>query len=68
MTTIEIHFLGGTIGYAGAAGGEPVRLGADALLAGVPGLDRLDVTLDVRAGRTGAERVAHLRPAGRARP
>jgi L-asparaginase len=49
VTTIEIHFLGGTIGYAGAAGGESVRLGADALLAGVPGLDRLDVTLDVRA-------------------
>ena len=23
MTTIEIHFLGGTIGYAGAAGGKP---------------------------------------------
>ncbi len=50
MTTIEIHFLGGTIGYAGAAGAEAVRLGADALLDGVPGLDRLDVTLDVRAG------------------
>jgi L-asparaginase len=52
VTTIEIHFLGGTIGYAGAdrtPGAEPVRLGADALLAGVPGLDRLDVTLDVRA-------------------
>ena len=49
MTTIEIHFLGGTIGYGGAADGEPVRLGADALLAAVPGLDRLDVTLGVRA-------------------
>ena len=49
VTTIEIHFLGGTIGYAGAAGGDPVRLGADALLAGVPGLGGLDVTLDVRA-------------------
>ncbi len=49
MTTIEIHFLGGTIGYAGAAGHEAVRLGADALLASVPGLDRLGVTLAVRA-------------------
>ena len=49
MTTIRIHFLGGTIGYAGAAGGEPVRLGAEALLAAVPGLDRLPVTLDVHA-------------------
>ncbi|HEX5090361.1 MAG TPA: asparaginase [Nocardioides sp.] len=49
MTTIEIHFLGGTIGYAGARDGEAVRLGGDALLAGVPGLDRLAVTLDVRA-------------------
>ena len=52
MTTIEIHFLGGTIGYAGSGGsggGDAVRLGADALLAGVPGLDRLGVTLDVRA-------------------
>jgi L-asparaginase len=48
VTTIEIHFLGGTIGYAGARDGEAVRLGADALLAGVPGLDRLDVTLEVR--------------------
>jgi L-asparaginase len=53
MTTIEIHFLGGTIGYAGATGGEPVRLGAEALLAGVPGLDRLDVTLDVHAAEPG---------------
>ena len=33
MTTIEIHFLGGTIGYAGGADGEPERLGAEALLA-----------------------------------
>ena len=49
MTTIRIHFLGGTIGYAGAAGGEPTRLGAEALLAAVPGLDRLPVTLDVHA-------------------
>jgi L-asparaginase len=49
MTTIDIHFLGGTIGYAGASGGEPVRLGAEALLSGVPGLDRLDVTLEVHA-------------------
>ena len=47
MTTIAIHFHGGTIGYAGATDGEPVRLGAEALLAGVPGLDhRLDLTLD----------------------
>ena len=49
MTTIEIHFLGGTIGYAGATGSEAVRLSADTLLASVPGLDRLDVTLVVRA-------------------
>ena len=49
MTTIRIHFLGGTIGYAGAPDGEPVRLGAEALLAAVPGLDRLPVTLDVHA-------------------
>ncbi len=49
MTTIELHFLGGTIGYAGAAGDATVRLGAEALLARVPGLDRLDVTLVVRA-------------------
>ena len=49
MTTIRIHFLGGTIGYAGASDGEPERLGAEALLGGVPGLDRLPVTLDVHA-------------------
>jgi len=49
VTTIEIHFLGGTIGYAGANGDEPVRLSGEALLTGVPGLGRLDVTLDVRA-------------------
>jgi L-asparaginase len=49
VTTIEIHSLGGTIGYAGANGDEPVRLSGEALLAGVPGLDRLDVTLHVRA-------------------
>ncbi len=49
MTTIRIHFLGGTIGYAGASDGEAVRLGADALLAGVPGLDRVAVTLDVHS-------------------
>ena len=49
MTTIRIHFLGGTIGYVGVPGGEPVRMGADALLGAVPGLDRLPVTLDVHA-------------------
>ena len=49
MTTIRIHFLGGTVGYAGAPDGEPMRLGAEALLAAVPGLDRLPVTLDVHA-------------------
>ena len=49
VTTIRIHFLGGTIGYAGASDGEPERLGAEALLGGVPGLDRLPVTLDVHA-------------------
>jgi L-asparaginase len=48
VTTIQIHFLGGTIGYAGAHDGDAVRLGAEALLAGVAGLDRLDVVLDVR--------------------
>jgi L-asparaginase len=50
MTTIRIHFLGGTIGYAGAPDGEPVRLGPEALLASVPGLDRVAATLDVHAG------------------
>jgi len=49
VTTIRIHFLGGTIGYAGAANGEPVRLGPAALLAAAPGLDRLGLTLDVHA-------------------
>jgi L-asparaginase len=49
VTTIRIHFLGGTIGYAGAPDGEPMRLGAEALLAAVPGLDRLPVTFDVHA-------------------
>jgi L-asparaginase len=49
VTTIRIHFLGGTIGYAGAPGGEPVRMGPEALLGAVPGLDRLPVTLDVHA-------------------
>ena len=49
MTTIRIHFLGGTIGYAGTADGGAVRLSAEALLAAVPGLDRLAVTLDVHS-------------------
>ena len=47
--TIRIHFLGGTIGYAGTADGGAVRLSAEALLAAVPGLDRLAVTLDVHS-------------------
>ena len=50
MTTIGIHFLGGTIGYAGTQGGEPARLEPGALLAAVPGLDRLDLDLDIHAG------------------
>jgi L-asparaginase len=49
VTTIRIHFLGGTIGYAEAPDGEPVRLGPEALMSAVPGLDRLGVTFDVRA-------------------
>ena len=49
MTTVRIHFLGGTIGYAGAPDGELARLEPGALLAAVPGLDRLDVNLDVHA-------------------
>jgi len=49
VTTIRLHFLGGTIGYAGAPGGEPVRLDAGALMASVPGLARLGVSFDVRA-------------------
>ena len=61
MTTIRIHFLGGTIGYAGAPDGEPVRLSAEALLAAVPGLDLLPVTLDVHAADAGAQRVPHVR-------
>ena len=49
MTTIRIHFLGGTIGYAGTRDGAAVRLDAETLLAAVPGLETLDVTLDVHA-------------------
>ena len=55
MTTIRIHFLGGTIGYAAGReaddgeDGRLARLGPDALLAAVPGLDRLDATLEVHA-------------------
>lgn len=49
VTTIRIHFLGGTIGYAGARDGIPLRLGADSLLAAVSGLEELGATLDVHA-------------------
>jgi L-asparaginase len=49
VTTIRIHFLGGTIGYAGGDGSQPDRLGPETLLAAVPGLERLDATLDVHA-------------------
>jgi L-asparaginase len=49
VSSIRIHFLGGTIGYAGATSGQPERLGPEALLAAVPGLDGLGADLDVQA-------------------
>ncbi len=43
--TISIFFLGGTISMAGAGAGVVSRLGAEDLLAAVPGLADLDVTV-----------------------
>jgi L-asparaginase len=46
--TITVLFLGGTISMSGRDGGAVARLGADELLASVPALAGLPVTLDAR--------------------
>ena len=47
-SSIAVFFLGGTISMAGHGAGVVSRLGGDELVAAVPQLASLDVTLDVR--------------------
>jgi L-asparaginase len=49
---IAVFFLGGTISMAGHGGGAVVRLAGDELLAGVPQLAALDVTIEATQFRS----------------